>query len=494
MRDEQSDRRRVVFQLFGIAIGQTCEPPRAHAHRRDTAGYVGYKLKLQKHGVSLLSITQDFGVGPSADFAETVIAASDAFNSAENAKHVSRTMLENARQGFWNGSRPPFGYRAVEAERRGQHIKKRLEIVEQEAAIVRLIYRLCLEGDGTRGPMGIKEIASWLNRRGIHHRGEHPFYTSVVHTILTRETYAGTHYYNRTDSRGGKQRPKEEWVPVAVPAIMEVSDFRRVQDQLKSRRPDVTAPRIVTSEVLLTGLARCESCGGPMMLRTGTGNGGTTYRYYACAGSSLKGKSACRKPTTIREGHLDGLVISALADQLLTPERLITLLNQAIRHRKAMASDHGAQRTSLRKELRTIDAQIDRLVTAVAEGSVPDMPQLRRKLEDLNARREEGQRLLSTLDAQLPEFRQALSKQQAASIAERLKHKLQAAPRALQKRYVHGLVSKIVVSREKAVVSGPPQALAAAASDPERLSGVRGFVREWWARQDSNLGQHRYER
>ena len=34
-------------------------------------------------------------------------------------------MKENARQGYWNGSQPSFGYMAVEVERRGSRIKKR---------------------------------------------------------------------------------------------------------------------------------------------------------------------------------------------------------------------------------------------------------------------------------------------------------------------------------------------------------------------------------
>ena len=95
---------------------------------RDTAGYVISKRRLQKHGVALLSMTQGFGDGPSAEFAETVLAAADALHSEETAKHVIRTMLENARQGFWNGSKAPFGYRTTEVEKRGQRIKKRLEI------------------------------------------------------------------------------------------------------------------------------------------------------------------------------------------------------------------------------------------------------------------------------------------------------------------------------------------------------------------------------
>lgn len=37
-------------------------------------------------------------------------------------------MKENARQGFWNGARPPIGYPIVAAEQRGTKIKKTLEI------------------------------------------------------------------------------------------------------------------------------------------------------------------------------------------------------------------------------------------------------------------------------------------------------------------------------------------------------------------------------
>ena len=44
-----------------------------------------------------------------------MIALFDEYQSKENAKHVLRSMKENARQGFWNGSKPPIGYRIVEA-------------------------------------------------------------------------------------------------------------------------------------------------------------------------------------------------------------------------------------------------------------------------------------------------------------------------------------------------------------------------------------------
>ena len=67
-----------------------------------------------------------------------------------------RSMKENARQGFWNGSRPPLGYKTVEAELRGQRVKKKLAIDAVEAELVRLMFQLFLEGDNGSGPMGIK--------------------------------------------------------------------------------------------------------------------------------------------------------------------------------------------------------------------------------------------------------------------------------------------------------------------------------------------------
>ena len=222
-----------------------------------------------------------------------------------------------------------------------------------------------------------------------------------------------------------------------------------------------------------------------MVLRR-TGKSGGRYRYYTCASHQIKGSSACRRPVAVPEAELNRLVVTALADRLLTPDRLTTLLREAIRHRRAIASGNASQRSALRNDLKSIETQIDRLLTAVAEGSVPDVSSLRKKMDDLNGRRDECLNLLRALDNELPEFRQSLSKQQAASIAKNLKQRLLEAPHALQKRYVHGLVSEIVVDREKAVISGPREAVAAAVSAPDKLGGVRGSVREWRTGQDSN--------
>jgi hypothetical protein len=125
-------------------------------------------------------------------------------------------------------------------------------------------------------------------RFGNGHKTEtgKPFYTSRVHSILTHEGYTGRASFNRTNSRTGAKRPRDEWVTVNVPAIIPEATFRRVQTLLKARRPDRTPPRITSSRVLLTGIAVCECCGKPLMMATGKRN---QYRYYKCAGRLLAG-------------------------------------------------------------------------------------------------------------------------------------------------------------------------------------------------------------
>jgi len=131
-----------------------------------------YLRKLAKHGVRVVSITQPVGdeTEPVHAMMRKVIALFDEYQSKENAKHVIRSMKENARQGFWNGATPPLGYKLIEAEKRGAKIKKKPAVDPVEAETVRLIFKLYLLGDGSSGALGVKEIVKWLNGRGYRTR------------------------------------------------------------------------------------------------------------------------------------------------------------------------------------------------------------------------------------------------------------------------------------------------------------------------------------
>src|SRR5436190_13508020 len=111
--------------------------------------------------------------------------------SKENAKHTLRSMKENARQGYWNGSKPPFGYKMVEVERRGARAKKKLAIDEVEVEQVRLVFKVYLEGIEGSGPMGVKAIARWLNEQGYRTRTGAAWGVGPVHSMLTNTVYCG---------------------------------------------------------------------------------------------------------------------------------------------------------------------------------------------------------------------------------------------------------------------------------------------------------------
>ena len=169
------------------------------------------------------------------------------------------------------------------------------------------------------------------------------------------------------------------------------------------------------------------------------GRGCGCYRYYACSANRLKGKAACAHPIAVREDELDRLVVGALADKLLTPERLPGLVREALRHRNRL-SQSRARKSALQKQLRETDTQIGRLIAAVADGTLPDASLVRVKIDEFTRQRNECERLLNSLDSELPQLRQTLSRQQASSIASQLKRKLLDAPRPLQKRYVRGWI------------------------------------------------------
>lgn len=206
--------------------------------------------RLRKAGVRLVSITQELGDDPMSVMVRQVFALFDEYQSKENAKHTLRAMQENARQGFWNGSKAPYGYAVVAAEQRGAKIKKRLVIDPVEAEVVRLMFRLFLEGDGASGPMGVKAVTSWLNERGYRTRTGARWGIGPLHAILTRTTYKGEHCFNRFVWKTRAAKPDADRIAIPVDPIIESSTFDRVQSALKSRNPKAAPPRTVSGPIL----------------------------------------------------------------------------------------------------------------------------------------------------------------------------------------------------------------------------------------------------
>ena len=163
-----TDDRRPAFQQM---IERACDGGQAfdcivvHSYSRffrEAFEQEFYLRKLAKHGVRVISMTQPVGdeTEPVHAMMRKVIALFDEYQSKENAKHVIRSMKENARQGFWNGAMAPLGYRLIEAEKRGTESQKEARDRSGRGRNRRLIFRLYLYGDGKSARSGSKK---WSN-------------------------------------------------------------------------------------------------------------------------------------------------------------------------------------------------------------------------------------------------------------------------------------------------------------------------------------------
>ena len=389
-----TDDRRPEFQRMIDAA--TAKPPMfdmilVHSFSRffrDQFQLEFYVRRLAKAGVRLVSITQELGDDPMSNMIRQIMALFDEYQSRENAKHTLRAMKENARQGFWNGSLPPIGYRIVEAaEQHGHRTKKTLEIDPIQAETVRLIFRLAWEGNGSSGPMGIKTITKHLNATGIRTRDGGRWGIGAVHKVLTRTAYIGRHRFNTRFWKTRERKPEAEVVEMAVPPIIDLAEFEAIQALLKSRSPALTAPRIVSGPTLLTGICFCAGCGMAMTLRTGKSG---RYRYYTCSTKARQGETGCKGRTVPME-KLDTLVVDHIEQRLLHPPRLEKILSSVLDRRK----DHAERRTThiaeLRKRATEAEAKLKRLYDAIENG-VSDLsdPMLKDRVAELKAIRDQA--------------------------------------------------------------------------------------------------------
>ena len=446
-----------------------------------------YVRKLAKNGVKLVSITQEMGDDPMHVMMRQIMALFDEYQSKENAKHVLRALKENARQGFWNGSLPPIGYRVVAAEQRGSKIKKKLEIDPLHADTVRLIYRLALEGDGTSGPLGVKAITSYLNARRIFTRDGGRWGIGQLHRILTRTTYIGRHEFNKR-SKAKELKPVSEIVTVEVPPLIDQATFDAVQAHLRARNPKVTPARVVSGPTLLTGICFCADCGGAMTLRTGKGG---RYRYYTCSIKARQGETGC-KGRSIPMEKLDNLVAGHIEDRLLAPERLEEVLASVLDRRQERMERRREHIAELNKRATEADLRLKRLYDAI-EAGVADLsdPALKERIASLTAVRDQAQ-----ADAERAQALAESSTQQAVTpamvrkFARTARERMRIDGGGYRRDHLRALAQRVEVAEGEVRIMGSKgdllRTLAAASGVKSAWLGVRSSVLKWRRGGDSN--------
>lgn len=301
-------------------------------------GHAAMKLlSIEETGVRIYSATDD------GDAARALLDTwADRGEGTPVSERVRSAMRRKAVRGEALG-RPPFGYRIG--------ARRRLEIVPDEAAVVRYIYTLYLQ-EG----IGIRLIAGRLNEDGLKTRRGGPWSMVSVRDILRNRTYLGTY------SRFGVK------VPDSHPALITQDDFKRVQERLQARQP--SNARRTVQPFLLSGIVYCGLCGNRLIgvsrkqtweTREGESKR-ATYRYYQC--ESRTNQNACEYNTQ-RAAELEQVV----RDQLASDEPGVTRIQRA-GNVDTYISDAETQVERIEGQLRRLRRQVEEIVADAAHGHI----------------------------------------------------------------------------------------------------------------------------
>ena len=197
---------------------------------RNQEDYIFYMRELLRLGVTIRFEKENVDTGKMTS--EQIADIYGAFAQMETTGHSANMRISNRirmEKGIFVPSSPPFGYRLV---------NRKLEIIPEEAKIVRGIFSAYLSGQGK------EDIAKELNRRGIkrdnatgqwHHR--------TVEIILRNITYTGNQIWQKTYATdvipfrqviNHGEKPKY-YAEDCCPQIISKEDFDRVQELFQSR-------------------------------------------------------------------------------------------------------------------------------------------------------------------------------------------------------------------------------------------------------------------
>lgn len=188
---------------------------------------------FEKNNVIFKSATEPFDT--STPLGKAMLGILAVFAQLERDMIVERTVIGKMQRvigGKWNGGHAPFGYRYNEDT-------EELEVVEDQADIVRKIYAMFVRGES------LNSISIWAQER-VSSRF---FHNRMIKDIIKRPLYIGKVFYS------GSVYDSD------VTPIMSEDDWKLAQIELK-RRDEGLKPR---GSYLLTGLCRCGICGSSIV-------------------------------------------------------------------------------------------------------------------------------------------------------------------------------------------------------------------------------------
>src|SRR6202165_4356643 len=313
---------------------------------RSLADFAKLVELFDSHGVSFVSVTQQLNTTTSMGrLTLNVLLSFAQFEREVTSERIREKIAASKRKGLWVGGNLPLGHEMEDGK---------IAIVEEEAELVRSIYRRYLELGG------VNELLRDLKERNVRTksrllstgvtRGGIPFGRGALYYVLSNHFYIGEVKY------------KNEILPGEQPPIMDRPLFEAVRQKSLAQWSHRTTVRN-KADHLLTGLLFDDA--GHRMIPTHATKASIRYRYYAStpvlhgeAKTALAG-SISRIPAA----DVEDTVVKSLKEYLATSQSKVATSAESLGNRETIA------------ELVTgIVVHSDRLIIALKSVNADDEP------------------------------------------------------------------------------------------------------------------------
>jgi site-specific DNA recombinase len=270
---------------------------------RSLADFAKLVELFDAHGVSFVSVTQQFNTTTSMGrLTLNVLLSFAQFEREVTSERIRDKIAASKRKGLWVGGTLPLGYEMKDGK---------IAIVEEEAELVRSIFRRYLELGG------VNELLRDLRDRNIRTkarllstgatRGGIPFGRGALYYLLSNHFYIGEVKY------------KNEILPGEQPPIMDRTLFDAVRQKSLAQWSHRTIVRN-KSDHLLTGLLVDDA--GHRMIPTHATKDGVRYRYYAST-PVLHGEAktaAAGSVSRVPASDIEDTVVKSLKEHFVTKQ------------------------------------------------------------------------------------------------------------------------------------------------------------------------------
>ena len=458
--------RPALDQLRDVVAAGGIDRLYVHCPDRLARNYAHQVLLLEEFlraGVEVNFLNREVGQTPEDQLllqVQGMIAEYERAKILERSRRGKRHAAQIGAVSVLSGA--PYGYRYV-SKREGDG-EARFDVVLEEARVVRQVFTWV-----GQDRCSIGEVCRRLNAAKEQTRtGKTVWDRATVWDMLKNPAYKGAAAFGKTSveplrprlrgQRGRPMQPKravstqdvprEKWMSISVPALVDEAVFETVQEQLQANQQRARIGQR-GARYLLQGLLVCACCGyayygKPISPSARKGNP-RSYAYYRCIGSDayrFGGVRLCWNKQ-LRTDLVDEAVWNEVCKLLEDPSRL----EQEYRQR-LLAKESSTELTGLEASLGRLRQGIARLIDSYAEGMIdkaefePRITRMRERITQL----EEQVRQIQDEAGMEHELRLILARLE--TFASKVKEGLAEADWLTRRELIRTLVKRVEVNQE----------------------------------------------